>query len=696
MATTITITEESPFDFSRQRCYTSPSVLNAVWTERDWLRCEKLSVVAGPDIDQASFSMDVGYFPHRSDSPFDLPLLGAGIIEPLELNREYVKVEILDENDEVGGTWFGRLATEEQQVSVVNKNVDETVSPDGTIEVKTGVQQLTAFGLLWELEHTYIDGSYVKDSAGTGVINTERGIPFNFVERAGGFVLRGNHATVDGNDVFSWKPFSDNQWTAGTAIAYLCRNFPPKNATGNESLPLDYDGAALDWYDISLETDRRSVKSILDELVNRRRLAGYWLQCEEIGSSVFATIRVFTFTEADITVGSDTIPGNTDQIEIILRGDPLLAESSVRNVQTHVADRVVVEGGPITATISLTWDEMQKGWGSADETAYLAAAGGSDEDTNTLVRSRDAWRDVFSRFVAHDDFGGVTQGYNVTVQPEGIPLPVEDADVDALFLLPGDPSPWRFPARRFLDYTTIKDDVTDEFRRPFVLFPSDGKYVFAEQASVGDRNFSCNVSMLHDTLGMRLEVNRAGGNSLLAVGHVGGANAFPDELDPEVADNMAFDYEEAILTGTVEWDDRVGYEVVINATTDGSERVQRIMVEDARLDFVLPGTITDIDDAGALVISTGEVLTDDRSRLRTIATSAAQWYGSPRKAITLAYHSLKQFVTIGQIVTDLVTNEHVESVNTPITGIAFDFRKGGTTIETAYAEADFSVGRKGI
>lgn len=708
--TEIAIEEDTPFDFTLVRVYTSPSLLNFNWTEQPWLRVTKLSMVAGPDIDQASLEMQVGLFSCRTDSPFELPEPFSGIVEPLktdtngfDIDRQYVKIELLDAGGEVDRIWVGRLAYEEQDVMI--RTVTDPDDEEATLSVKTGTQRFVAYGLLWEWENTFIESSFVLREEGTDdVIEPERGIPFNYVDRAGGYTIRGNKdETSTGEPVFSWLPFSSNQWNADEAIKYLTHFHLPETPAGNTAVAIDMTGATLDYYDISVQTDRRSVKAILDELVDRRRLAGYYLKPQEIGGSVFCDLILFTFTTDDIVVGDDTIPQNPNQIALECRSTALSANVAWRSVSTHVADRIIVEGAPITSTFSCTFGEgvFKAGWSGGQESSFKAGAGGDDEDLNTAARSTDSLKDVFSRYVVDEAWTQRLDGdVAVTIQPEDIPDDVDNAEIVTLFTDPAVSNPWRHVAARFLDYIAMKDEETNEFRRPFVIFPEpqiDGnKWVYADQASIGERQFACNLHMLKDRLGIVLTANKSGGQSLLAREHFDNANATPDELDPANEDNWAFEYEDLIFTGTVEWDDRVSAGVTLTATGDAASRVRRIMVDDARLDILIPGTITDIDDNGETIVSTGEVLRDDRARLRTIASAAAQWYGTPRNAITVNYSSPKQFVEIGQIVTTITDGTVTEDVNTPITGIAIDFEKGVTIIETSYAEADFASNRAGV
>lgn len=699
-ATTIDIEEDLPYPHTRFRVYTSPSALNADWTEQDYLRPDTLQLMAGPAIDECQLHLEIGYFSNRNDSPFGISGSRALIVEPLEVDRHYVKIEMLDDDDEVAEIWVGRIASSEQQATY------RSVEIDGDPQmVKTGTQAFTAYGLLWDWENTIVASSWVRVRDTEEIIDPERGIPFNYVDRAGGYTLRGNKDTQSGdsNPVFSWESWSDQQWSANDALTYLARRFPPQTPAGNEAVAIDITGADLSWYDISVQTERRSAKSILDELVDRRRLAGYYLKPKEIGSSVFCDLILFTFTGESLDVGDDTIPANTDQIELNVRSNPLCSSAVLRSVATHVADRIVVEGAYITSTFTgFGSGVFNQGWEDDKEQKFTDGAGNGDEDENTLVRCRDELKDVFSRVIVAENWPQLLDGnWAITVQPEALPADLDDGDIPGLFNNPAITNPWRHVASRFLDYIAIRDEDTNEFRRPFVLFPeaqvAGNKFVYADQASVGDRQFACHLHMLHDQLGYQLTVNRSGGNSLLAVSNWPDPDgATPESLDPNLEDTWAFNWLQARFTATVEWDDRCSATHVINATGDGAERVVRIMAEDARLDIVIPQTIIDIDENGEPVVSSGSVLVDDRARLKTIAEAAGEWYGTPRKALTLTYNSLRQFVSIGQLVTELVDNGEAEEVNTPITGLSINFREGTTTIETSYADADFSTNRSGV
>ncbi|MBK8916455.1 MAG: hypothetical protein IPM64_17960 [Phycisphaerales bacterium] len=711
----------------------TPGAGSTHWTERPYLRCDGLTLVAAPDIDQCVLSYVTGRFIAREADEFgNAPLLTPTWFDALELNRQYVKVEVLDNNavDPATGeqavlqTWYGLIEADERSEA---QQADEATH-------RTGRQTLTAFGLLRLLERQLIRSSVVKGTTlDTRTIG--RGLPFNFESR-GAFSRRGNRTRlkIDGVYVFNFLPerdddhdTEDNFWTGSDAVQYLLKHHAPVDA-GESPLcdwvaePLTGGALPIDFLDITVETDRRSVKEVLDQLIDRRRMVGYWVYGREVGAAgserFEAVLKVFTFTDSAVPLDSGEIPANQDLQNLIAGASTLVGQVQVRQLATSRFDEIVAEGAYITSTLTLRVGanaadvtELVNGWTASQEQAYLDGAGGDDATANTLARARDELRDVFARFLADNDWPQTVavdndpdpvEEFFVAIYPSQIPQPVQDADVHDLFLKSGEAeedaaiqSPLAFHTHRFLDLTPLKDAQTNEYRRPFAFFgegaagsPS-GLWSLAEHVSAAhaDRRFNCSLRLLQDRLGFHCEVNQPGGQHLIAASHYSGANATPDELQP--ATQGGLEYENLRITGTLEWDDKVRVRKILGTPT-GEKRVLVLAVPDARLDFVLPGTVTDISESGGLVESTGAVLDDDRLRLAAIVEAAAIWYGTTRQAITLTFRELRPTLAIGTLLQRL-WGVSDDPINTPVTGIRLDFRSGTTSLETSYAELDFAA-----
>jgi hypothetical protein len=102
-------------------------------------------------------------------------------------------------------------------------------------------------------------------------------------------------------------------------------------------------------------------------------------------------------------------------------------------------------------------------------------------------------------------------------------------------------------------------------------------------------------------------------------------------------------------------------------------------------DYVVPGTVVDVDDDGALIESTGGYLHDDREELETVARIAWTFYSRERRVLTLGTDQLTEEVEIGDYVTELNQQDatwildggsHYFAIATPITEIRINTAEG--------------------
>lgn len=704
------------------RVWTS-TTLGTVWHEAPYLRVEDLSEVAAPDIDTCVLSYLTGEFALREPDDFgNAQIVAKTWFNALDLNRHFVKVEMRDMNEEEAGepvilrTWYGVIELDER---------DEAQKPDESVN-RTGRQTLQAFGLLRLLETTIITQSVVLiDAVADETITIGRGLPFNFESR-GALGRRGNRTAVpdgDGSHNFSRLPAgdettggTDNFWTASDAVQHLLTHHRPKDPYDDDLCewvcePLVDGDLPITFYDITVPTDRRSVKAVLDDLIDRRRGVGYRVYGRETDTRFEAVLEVFTFNATAIALeGGEEIPANENTDSLIAGSSTIVDSVKVRKIATHQVDELIVEGAPPTSTLTLRFgdnpaavEELVKGWTDAQETAYKSGAGGTAEE-NAAVRCRDALKDVFARYLVASDWP-TTVAVDATPDPEEfwvalaqsvtIPDDIEDADVHDLFLKTDDATragPLAFHVKRFLELMPLKDAETNEFRQPFVALSegsdAGGQWAFHNVVSAlhEDRRFNCTLRMLQDRLGFTLDVNRAGGQQLIAVNDWTGAAETSEDVDPAQAQGL--DFHNLRITATIEWDARVTLNKTLNTPT-GQKRTLYIQIPDMRLDFALPGTVIDIDDDGTLETTDGKVLKDDRARGRAILEAAAAWYSEVRQAITISYRELHPKLEIGTLITQL-WGVSDDPINTPVTGIRHSPRQGMTTIETAYAEIDFS------
>lgn len=740
MATAITTSTGTTRTIEKVRVWTASNAAGP-WTVQPSLHLQRLSVVAGPDIDQAQFEFKYGLYANDE------------LVQPLDLDRYFVRVALRDEGSETSDpvtdsdilataffVWYGIIEVDE-------KNIFGTRTIQNTA-IKTGDQQITAFGLLRDLENTPINKSIVERYVSQTHKPPEeipRGIPFNINEN-GQFPDRGNRSAekkgTAGTYIFSHEPNGGQKWSGTDALLYTLANDAPLDGQGNKAYEWEYDmePGALEWFDVTIDRDKRSVKDILDDIIDRRRALGYYVQGYESGGALRATVRVFTFLESSIPLNDNkTIAANPRQFTLDFENSFDVEQAGLVNSISHEADIIWVRGAKITSTFSCWVDAnlLAESWSSADEVTYRDGATGSagyaaltDEQkqgANQRARSSDSLDDVFSKFVMQDSWDlqvpdskdGTPTNYWVAIDPEGFSGLTDPDDITGPFATTNTGDKLWSKGAKFERFLPIKKKTgvdLSEYRDPFILFKTDaavdaweyGEHLNARSATDDEENkrqFSTRLSMLDQELGFVVKVGAAGGQQLIASQNWAGAAATSEYYDPTTEEGNGVDYNDMIATVCMKWDRHVEvYEIStggsLNALDPGvPKREIFIDVPDARLDFLLPGTITDIDDGGTRVQdTTGSILRDDRERLERIAKVAKKWYGVTRQALTLNYKQLRVVASsdgsikmrVGDLVTSIGSSYTATDVNSVVTAITFENSDSpSTTMETSFAHMDF-------
>lgn len=698
------------FKLGQTRVYTSEDlVAKDDWTPQPHLYCDNWRHIAGPDIGGGTLSFQYGTFAIREKDLFTRAVV-TGDVTKLDIVRQYCKIEVLDgdakddtESATPLKTYFGRI----EAVEDMSFARDFGYSSSGT-------QIFTVYDLKVLLQDVILRKTVIQ-LEDDETLEIDQALGFN-VSPVGHRRHHGNLTSDNTDKTFSWLPSPEDvseedydepiPWTARLAVQYLIENDVPKDKDGNIPILWEFaNGEAVQWYDIAVQREGRTSLDVLNELIDRRRMVGYWLDVTD-DPEFTITIRAFTFAADDISMpGGFDLPANSDTTTLVAQTSPVTDEIVLGELATHQADKVRVEGEPATITLTLKYGDAESdkhlvnGWTDTLETEYVAASG-TDEDENTIFRLQDKYDDVFSRFILSDvwvqKYVRVSddQEFYACIPLADIPDDVEDADLEDLFKVGGssEAGKWWHRGHRFLQYLATIDEDTKQYRPMFVLFQDatdTDKYHFAEKlnASGTDYDFACHVYTLPDRPGVKVKVAKQGGQQLIASEAWEGAGATPGELDPTEATSVS--YEDMLVTGTMEYDERCYVEQVINETAQTLREIV-IRVPDARLDIEAPGCVTDVDQNGELVESNGKVLRDDRGRLSDTLTAAVEWYGTPRRAARLSYSDSAPILGVGQFITELEIGPSTQAINTPVTGLAFDFVNGRCTVETSYAEADFT------
>ena len=140
------------------RVDTASKLTDNSWTERKSLHVNRLSTVAGPDIDVAELEFNYGVYGAVDSS--------IGDVVPLNLDRAYVRIILRDTDSEPANptvtqmkdnaflVWYGIIEVDERDIGGT-RDINSVAFP-------TGDQRFTAYGLLRELELTMITESVVE------------------------------------------------------------------------------------------------------------------------------------------------------------------------------------------------------------------------------------------------------------------------------------------------------------------------------------------------------------------------------------------------------------------------------------------------------------------------------------------------------------------------------------------------------
>jgi len=147
------------------------------------------------------------------------------------------------------------------------------------------------------------------------------------------------------------------------------------------------------------------------------------------------------------------------------------------------------------------------------------------------------------------------------------------------------------------------------------------------------------------------------------------------------------DYQDLLVTASYKTDQRLSVWYRMAA----GDRTLLIRVPDAKLQYIVPQTITGVS-GGVAALSDGGIVRDDTERLQLIAALAAAWYGRPRAAVTLKFANAFKVAEIGQYLQSVASGASRQSVGTVITRQSWSFQKQTVTmtVDTSFYELDLS------
>lgn len=408
-------------DAMRPRVYVADK-LGRNWTLVEYLYCDGLKVQASPLIDEARLSYIYGPIIRENDSDDAPGAAAAKLVEPQDLIGKFVRIIVpgmgVDDDDFY---WYGLIETDAKELLGSMTDGDLT---DGSEDSPRGVQLFIALGLARLLELQPVRTSSIANTIGStgpqsNLIAVAEGLPFNGNGR-GELDERGNmyfdNATQSA--IFSELPAGADLWDAGSAAEYLLADNLPLDQAGTPvcQWKIVYDSGSLDWYDVTVKTDGRTLKEVLDELIPRRRGVGWFVEFDEDqGYQGMAQVTVFSFLKDEIEAitGAEpvSIAANPDQKSLDFE-TAFDAEVELTNTISQQFDEVVAQGAFRTTTLTFPFTTaagvVQPDWTAADETSYLNGASGevgygvlnteAQYQRNRVWRTKDQLRHVFRRY----------------------------------------------------------------------------------------------------------------------------------------------------------------------------------------------------------------------------------------------------------------------------------------------------------
>jgi len=637
-----------------------------------------------------------------------------------ELVGQFVRITIQtggfdgagDPNERV---WYG-IISEEQRAPEGSRTTDPLPGENW----ERGQQGFLCNGLEILLHRQQITSAWFRTTAGLwGERQTHRGLVFNDPNHGPDTGNKSGEVGPKGVAMFADDLATADTWSTRDIIDYLSKYHLPINNHDRNVIDITLDAGARDrlpnWDSPRVATHGRTLKQILDTLLDRRRLWSYTLDVTAKAGGAVAdtiTLRPFSFNQADVELPSEnTLKANPEQRTIDWDGNStvlsarLTESETVRYQQVRAVGRPVICCGTISA-IDLT---LVEDWEAAAETDYDGAAkwamGAAAWAALTRDQQDQAQRDyrkadrlarVYRYFslpsgwdeLVKDGEGGAGN-YLFPYARLGLILPW--VGTNAAFYLPDLRLRRDLPLKSDHDYTADVSAPVDntpaggkwEWLRPIVLIKLQedlartvGKYAHCEHLEAaadvegaGDghgRTFGVSVRTQADGPGLVLTVNGKPQHAIATARFMS-----HDPIDDIPLGRL--DYQDNLIA-TVAMDADYRVEALWPAAAEQADAVKVLTIEcgeRAQLHYIAPGTVVGIDDGDLERVTAGGFARDDREWLKDIARAAWEWYGAERRALQLSLgtvHDLHVF-GIGDLITtaDAAGDDH--TVNTVLTSV---------------------------
>jgi len=738
------------------------------WTDQPHLECRAIEKAAAPDAGRGEFLWRYGVGMRAGETDFSE-------VAPLDLHGHYVRV-VVPQPDLADGTaqeplrWYGIFFDEGRSQ---HGDVNDLIA-DVPAAIPYGLQRWTACDLSLVLARTIVSGGVVEAATGLGAeiggripeepesLRIGRAPTFNAGrgELLWGRAIRGNRAADRGE--ISWRFAEDlalgEPFHADQILHYLLARFQPSDGSGRHWLPfvvrarapnvLEDLLASLAWQAPLLDAEGFSLKDLLDQLIDRRRLLGYTVDVEvdpDTGTETPALI-LFTLTTEDLELPGGslfdeenppvTVKKNACQVALDFTRavDILAASTGFSSANQYDRVRVVGDRTVVCCTLAPGENTLVAGWTLAQQNDYLTGleALGSytaladdrqREERRRIYRSEDRLTPVFARFLVPDTWHGQAGDGQAATPQTTYCLPNESGQdlPPTVHWHAGLRIERDLPLLAGVDYAdeAISEGLDDpgpqaERLPPLVVVPlptadpeaphwvqvdqlAGDPRRFVEESASPRELYPASVRALEDLPGLEL---RVGGGAP----HQFGGSAFnsgaSSRLPPDYPVDL--DWQSLIATVAFQWDQFL--EAVFPPAWDEENypeperdwvRELRISAPQYRREWIVPGTVVGVQDGQLQQTTSGGYVRDDYDAALRTAELAYRWYQKKRQSFSLQYRQVDGRFRVGDLITELGPPARREPVETVITLVRWDLEAGTTSLETDYAQLDLAAFGKG-
>lgn len=651
------------------------------WSEARELTCQRCTFSIGSQDSEAILRGHYGDITPAG-------VQGHTIFAPTNYDRWFVKVEFPTRNPVGTKVWYG----------IIVSSTDTRFGDNS--QGAYGDQFYQAYGLEWFLHrHQVLESTLVRTDGTSYRIN--RGLLFNGgASRQGRDIdirFRNRSVTFGPKGVYGYvdRLMDGQEWTAFQMLEYLVEYHQPW-ATGLKwGLGDVFDSAGLSWHKPrGIETHGRTLRQIVDQIVDIRRGLIYWWEFSDITDTLL--LNIATNVAAPISLPSEgTLPENPSVLTVAMntrRRSPI----TYRNDTSPRYQQIICQGAYRTFTRSLQImnGTLEPDWTSEQRNAYKAGAINSPgyaalqpaekESLNDIYRQSDPLRRVWTRYRVPDDAWAALAIDPTTAQSvwvDGLQLSLLTPLIDGLdYTTPASPVPITGSEQTgdYLDNLCFIQVATGQY------LPIANLGVLSRNEKYGHNglNFSVTVRPYDSGPGLVIQPN--------APSHVIAGPDWSQQSDAPSAHRQVLDYRTLVVTATIQLDDRVTERWPETSSVQVSNQSAKHVInlgDDVRQDFIRAGTPIGLTDVGDLKTTQASGwIRDDSQYAKDVARLAYEWYQTERQSVRFDVGYLMGEIVVGNLISILVFQFSAAAINSLVTAVTYDFDHQSTTIDTDRGE----------